>query len=95
MFLDMSCNFAFVTETWFSNDTRLEQESERLLLGQGLKLFTLDRPPDNAGFPNGGVAIVAKDSVTKLTIMDFPNPDNFEILTVSGTLARVKRKLLY
>ena len=94
-FNELDCTFAFITETWFTENSSLEIEAENLLLGHGLKLFTLSRPAGNAGFSHGGVAIVAKDSATKLSVMNLPNPEKFEILTVFGTLAGVSRKVYF
>ena len=89
----MDCLFGFVTETWYSDGDNLEQESEKLLLGNGIKVFTLNRPVGSAGFSHGGVAIVVRDAVTKMSTMDFPNPDSFEVLVVNGTMAGIKRKV--
>ena len=89
----MCCTFAFITETWFSDGSRLEEESDNLLLGHGLKMFTKNRPVGNAGFSHGGVAIIARDSCTKLAVMSFPNPENFEVLIVFGNMVGIKRKI--
>lgn len=92
-FHELNCTFAFISETWFSDGSRLELETENLLLGCGLSLFARNRPVGNAGFSHGGVAIVALDSASKLKPYDFPNPDNFEVLAVVGKLAGVERPI--
>ena len=38
------------------------------------------------------MAIIARDSTTKIRDFTFPNPDNFEVLTVCATVATIKRK---
>ena len=89
----MRCTFGIITETWFSTGDKLEKEAEALLLGSGINIFTLNRPAGTAGFSHGGVAVVAREDVTRLKILDFPNPENFEVLTVFGSLAGVKRNI--
>ena len=93
-FHELDCMFGFVTETWFSDGSRLELEAENLLLGSGISIFTLNRPINNAGFSHGGVAIVARDRSTKLKVFPFPNPNGFEVLAVVGTFAGVLRPLV-
>ena len=76
-----------------SDGERLDIEAESLLLRNGLSLFTLNRPAGNAGFSHGGVAIITRDACTKFKVLDFPNPDGFEVLGLIGTVAGIKRKL--
>lgn len=71
----------------------MELEAENLLLGSGLVVHTKNRPPGNAGFSHGGVAIVTRDATTKFDILDFPNPLNFEVLPLVGKIAGVDRPL--
>lgn len=52
-----------------------------------------NRAPSTNGVAHGGVAVVARDSVTKMKGYDFPNPDDFEVLAVAATVASIKRKL--
>lgn len=62
-FVELDLFFSVVTETWFSDGAKLELESEDLLLGHGLRAVTLNRPPGNAGFSHGGVALIYRDSL--------------------------------
>ena len=40
---ELEATFAVVTETWFSEGTQLERETENLLLGSGLSMLTRNR----------------------------------------------------
>ena len=93
-FTNLDLTFAVVTETWFTNGSKLQSESEDLLLGHGLKALTLNRPPGNAGFSHGGVAIIHRDSLASSAIFKFPNPDAFEVLAAVLTIRGLKRKLV-
>ena len=92
-FVNLDLTYAVVTETWFTEGERLELESENLLLGHDLNSFTLSRPPGNAGFSHGGVAIIYKNSDIVARKVDFPNPEAFEVLAVQMTVRGMKRKL--
>ena len=90
-FLSLALTFAIVTETWFAHGTALELESERLLLGHGLGINCLNRPPVN-GLSHGGVAIVYRSSTTKLANYSFMNPEGFEVLPCTATVTGISRK---
>ena len=90
-FISLALTYAIVTETWFAHGTALELESERLLLGHGLGIICLNRPP-NHGLSHGGVAIIYKSSTAKLSRYKFGNPDNFEVLPTTSTIATIARK---
>ena len=90
-FLNLALTFAIITETWFASGIGLELESERLLLGHGLGIKCLNRPPVN-GLSHGGVAIVYRESIAKASVYSFPNPDLFEVLPVIMSVVGVKRK---
>ena len=93
-FHELDCTFAFVTETWFTEGARLDTEAEKLLLGSGLSIFTRSRPPGNAGFSHGGVAIITRDISTSFKEITFPNPDEYEVLVIVGHIAKVLRKVV-
>lgn len=90
-FVSLAITFAIVTETWFAHGSALELETERLLLGHGLGLQCLNRPPVN-GLSHGGVAVIFRASQTKLSRYKFPNPKAFEVLPTAATVAGVSRK---
>ena len=92
-FRELELTFATVSETWLCDGNNLELEVENLLLGQGLSLFTKNRPLGNATFAHGGVAIVARDVNTKLRVHNFTNPEDFEVLAVGGTMHQIRRKV--
>ena len=91
-FRELDLTFAVVTETWFTDGDRLQKESEDLLLGHGLNCIARNRPPGNAGFSHGGVALLYKDAQVSAKIIDFPNPEQFEVLVTLLTIKSVKRK---
>ena len=92
-FINLSLTLAVVSETWFAAGNGLDLQAEELLLGHGLRPFTLNRDPLHNGVAYGGVAVVLRDSITNSRRFDFPNPDTFEVLPLSITLANVSRKL--
>ena len=77
-----------------SDGLRLEKDVEDLLLGSGVAVFTKNRPVGGAGFSHGGVAICMRDSMTKFKVFDFPNPEQFEVLALSGSLSGATRKFV-
>ena len=84
--------FAIVTETWLAQGTRLELDAENLLLGQGLVIKYLNRLPSANGLTYGGVAIVTRESTTRVKDYGFPNPERFEVLAISASVAKIRRK---
>ena len=91
-FTNLALTFAIITETWLAEGSRLERESEDLLLGHGLSFNYLNRAPSANGVAHGGVAIIAKHSNTKINQLPFPNPDCFEVLPITLTEATIRRK---
>lgn len=89
---ELDLTFGIITETWLADGVGLDRQSEDLLLGSGLVIHTLNRPPGNNGVCHGGVAIITRDSTTKSSIYKFPNPDSFEVLAVSASVSSIKRK---
>ena len=93
-FINLSLVLAIVTETWFADGSRLELETENLLLGHGLRLQTLNRPPHHlSGVSYGGVAIVTRENCSRSSVVRFPNPENFEVLPVCLTIPEIQQKL--
>ena len=91
-FINLSITFAILTETWLASGSRLEQDTEHLLLGHGLDIFYLNRPLSSNGIAHGGVAIVLKTSLSSGKPFLFPNPENFEVLPITANLFAAKRK---
>ena len=79
-FVNLSLTFAIITETWLASGSRLERQSEDLLLGHGLSTYYLNRAPSANGVAHGGVAVVAKNSRCKMSVIPFPNVESFEVL---------------
>ena len=92
-FINLSLTFAIVTETWLAHGTKLERDTETLLLGHGLALHHLNRLPSVNGVTHGGVAVILKDELSAGKLFPFPNPENFEILPISVNLFSTKRPL--
>lgn len=84
---------AIVTETWLAQDSRLERDTESLLMGHGLAIRYLNRPLSSNGVAHGGVALVFRDSSASSSSYPFPNPENFEVLPLQLTIVGVKRRL--
>ena len=91
-FANLTLTFAIISETWLAGGSRLERESEDLLLGHGLSIHYLNRAPSANGVAHGGVAIVSRHSTTKAASLPFPNPDCFEVLPVIMTETSIRRK---
>ena len=91
-FVNLSLTLAIVSETWLS-DKQFELESENLLLGNGLRLHSLSRPPLLSGASYGGVAVVVRESCTRSRRLDFPNPEGFEVLPVCITHQDLLQKI--
>ena len=68
-------------------------QAEALLLGNGLRVHSLNRDPLASGVAYGGVAIVLRDSITKSQLYQFPNPEKFEVLPLNITVSEISRKL--
>ena len=92
-FINLSLTLAVVSETWLAAGSGLERQAEGLLLGEGLRLISLNRQPLHNGVAYGGVAIVLRDSITKASVYNFPNPEAFEVLPLSVTIVGVPRKM--
>ena len=91
-FMSLSLSFAVITETWLAQGSRLESDSENLLLGHGLAVHHLNRTPGANGLAHGGVAVIVKDSISKVNTYPFPNPENFEILPLGLKITTIRRK---
>ena len=92
-FVNLSLTLAIVSETWFASGNALDLRAEGLLLGHGLRTFTLNRDPNHHGVAYGGVAIMLRDANTKASIFSFPNPEKYEILPLCIKIADVDRRL--
>ena len=91
-FFGLALTFAIITETWLASGSRLEQDSEDMLLGHGLSFHYLNRVPGANGVAHGGVAVVAKNSCTKVKAYQFLNPEGFEVLPLVVTESSILRK---
>ena len=92
-FTNLALCLAIVTETWFAAGSRLELETENLLLGQGLNMRCLNRPPSINGLSHGGVAIIYRDSWARGKSYKFDNPDQYEVLPLRLDFAEFDRPM--
>ena len=90
---EMSATFVVITETWFSDGTDLELETENLLLGHAISIVTRNRTLPPNGLAHGGVAILARDANTKMKVVKYDNESDYEVLVVSASVQRLKRKV--
>ena len=92
-FMNLSLTIAIVTETWLASGSGLDLQAEALLLGHGLRAFTLNRDPLPSGVAYGGVAVIVRDAITKANRYQFPNPDAFEVLPLDVKIADIGRRM--
>ena len=91
----MNADVAIVTETWLKEGPSLEQFKSDLELGANLCTLTLCREPNAVtGVAHGGVAIVNRKGFGKFKMIDFPNPNNYEVLPAVGTIVGSSRKMV-
>ena len=90
--INLSITFAIISETWLAHGSRLENDTEHLLLGHGLATFYLNRPLSPNGVAHGGVAVVMRASLASGKPFLFPNPENFEVLPIAANLFAADRK---
>ena len=93
-FENLDLTFAVITETWFTNGSKLQLESENRLLGHGLNNIVRNRPAGRAGFSHGGVAVIYNNSSASATTFNYPNPEQFEVLPCVLSLRGIKRKFV-
>ena len=93
-FMNLTLALAIVSETWLANGSGLEREAENLLLGHGLRLTSLNRNPhQSSGVAYGGVAVITRDAISKVSEYKIDNPLGFEVLPLCVTIKNVRRKL--
>ena len=90
---ELDAAFAVVTETWLADGTTLEEDKQDLLLGAGLSLICKNRKPDRRGVTYGGVGLFYKENLCNFKELSFDNPNNFEVLTATGTVPGLSRKV--
>ena len=91
---ELDADLAVVTETWLQ-DRNVENTVVDLVGEHGLTLHTLNRQNIAAnGRQYGGVAIRSRTSRTNLKIIDMPNPEHFEVLSVGGKINSIKSKVV-
>ena len=73
---ELECQFAVITETWFTDGQRLEDGLRNLEDGAGSESLVLNRK----GKVGGGVALLARKSVATLKEFKVHNPGGYELL---------------
>ena len=93
-FEELNVDIAVVTETWLKDGPELDHDLADLELAAGISTLTLNRPPNLAGVAHGGVAVLHRKSMGNFKKIPVPNPDNFEVLPVIGTMSGTSRKIV-
>ena len=91
---ELDADIGIITETWLQdrsvNDSAIDLAGEH-----GLDLFTLNRQNLAAnGLQYGGVAIATRSDRTTMKRLEMDNPDNFEVLCLSGRVKGVGDKVV-
>ena len=92
-FNELDAQLAIVTETWFGDSPRLEQDLDDLLHATGIAMLTKNRAPVG-GVSYGGVAIAYRAASVQLQDLRYPNPDCFETIMAAGSMRGHSRKLV-
>ena len=92
-FSELDLQLAIIAETWLTEGSQLELDTENLLLGQGLHAITRSREPSAAGFSHGGVAVIIKENISRPKVYKYPNPENYEVLPVITPIQGQARRM--
>ena len=90
-FKELDADFAVLTETWLQNNV-LDELSQELSLGSGLGLLAKNREAASNGVTYGGVAVVWREAIGRVTEVKYKNPDKYEVLAVAVSLKGHARK---
>ena len=90
---EIDASIAIVTETWLqdrdSNNTVIDLAGEH-----GLDMYALNRPNvANNGRQYGGVAVFCRAASTSFKVFDMPNPEDFEVLCITGRVSKLREKV--
>ena len=90
---ETEASIAIVTETWLQ-DANVEETVLDVAGEHGLAAHVKNRPSvaDN-GRQYGGVAIFSRAASTNFKQLDIPNPENFEVLCVTGRVSKLREKV--
>ena len=76
------------------NDDQISELQQDLSLGSGLGLLALNRKPLSNGVSYGGVAVVWRESTSKLSRIFLKNPHSYEVMVTAASLNGHSRKLV-
>ena len=79
---ELEVDVGIITETWFKDGPELDQSLMDLELGAGINR----EANPSTGVAHGGVAVLYKNKIGSFKKLDYPNPENFEVLPVVGSL---------
>ena len=90
---EIEAGIAIVTETWLQ-DSSVDNAVIDVAGEHGLVAHVKNRPTvaDN-GRQYGGVAIFSRAASTNFKKLDLPNPENFEVLCVTGRVSKLREKV--
>ena len=92
-FSEVDATVGVVTETWLGKETAEAQERFREEGGIGFLSRNRNQAASN-GVYYGGVAVLWKEGVCNLTKIYIPNPNDFEVLVMAGSIRGHSRKLV-
>ena len=87
---ELDADVCFVTETWLTNSSRIEQRFTDLRDKLGYGFIRRDRPGER---PAGGVGILFKESRIQMMRIKVP-PSEYEIVAAIGRRTGQRRKVL-
>lgn len=83
-----------VTETWFKEGRKLDEDSEWMRETAGLGMISRCRRAQENGVAYGGVSLIWGDSLFSMRRVRMANPEDFEVVVGAGSLRGHTRKVL-
>ena len=93
-FEEMGAAVGTVTETWLSDGESLDEDIQNFVHGTGLNMLCRNRVRNDRGFSHGGVALIFDTSACKFKVMEYPNPEDYEVLPCVGSIPGHSRKMV-
>ena len=79
-FEETTATIGIITETWLLDGEALDEDLQDLLHGTGLGMVCRNRVRNDRGFSHGGMALVFDSTVCNFKPLEYPNPEEFEVL---------------
>ena len=91
---EIDSRIAVITETWFQDGEKLENEKQDLKLGSSLAMITKNRRPLNNGVAYGGVVVIWRDTSYDFKEFHVQGVSSFKILACATSVPGYTRKLV-